>query len=146
MSERIVVDHIISKEVTPELISKVVGVVRQEGADVEIQQPLGKLCHHFSRAENQPVGILGQVPFDGPCTPGFSFEPLLMSKHLIVTAVLVRHSSLRKGGSAKTRSNCSRRLLSTFEGQVVEKNTRYPQFLSNQFHLQGCLVIKEVEI
>ena len=37
----------------------------------------------------------------------------LADMHLIVTAVLVRHSSLRKGGSAKTRSNCSRRLRST---------------------------------
>ena len=37
----------------------------------------------------------------------------LADMHLIVTAVLVRHSSLRKGGSAKTRSNCSRKLRST---------------------------------
>ena len=52
--------------------------------------------------------------------PGVSFEPPLV-KHLIVTAVLVRHSSLRKGGSAKTRSNCSRRLRSTFKTTACQE-------------------------
>lgn len=41
-------------------------MVRQEGADVEIQQPLGQLCHHLPRAEDQAVGLLSQVPLDGP--------------------------------------------------------------------------------
>ena len=45
MLERIVVDHTFSKAEPPELVCKVVGVVRQEITHVEIQQPLGELHH-----------------------------------------------------------------------------------------------------
>ena len=55
-----VIDHQICSEAEPpELVGKVVGVVGQEGAEVEIQQPFRQLCHNLPRAENQAVGLLG---------------------------------------------------------------------------------------
>ena len=60
-------------------------------------------------------GSLARYLWMVPCIPGVLLPG---TSYLIVTAVLVRHSSLRKGGSAKTRSNCSRRLRSTFETAV----------------------------